>query len=163
MSSAQIPATPTVQPPTPSEPGGKDGYFTRSTRLSSPPVISEDGEDASTDPDKRARTRSRSPVLEGKKRRMSGLTAVNTKAGGSSSSTGKVSRRKPEPIAMNGTTNGHLSPQSANKNYWRELSRSPSPLGLIPIHREWRIFVSSRTPVTFVYRTFADALLDPQT
>ena len=26
-------------------------------------------------------------------------------------------------------------------SYWRNLSRSPSPLGLIPIHREWRAFV----------------------
>jgi len=25
--------------------------------------------------------------------------------------------------------------------YWRALSRSPSPLGLIPIHREWRSFI----------------------
>lgn len=40
-----------------------------------------------------------------------------------------------------GTINGHLSPQAANKNYWRELSRSPSPLGLIPIHQKWRSFI----------------------
>jgi diacylglycerol kinase (CTP) len=26
-------------------------------------------------------------------------------------------------------------------SYWRNLSRSPSPLGLIPIHREWRDFI----------------------
>lgn len=38
--------------------------------------------------------------------------------------------------------NGHLSPAAANKNYWREMSRSPSPLGLIPIHQKWRSFVS---------------------
>jgi diacylglycerol kinase (CTP) len=44
-------------------------------------------------------------------------------------------------LAPNGTTNGHLSPAQANKNYWREMSRSPSPLGLIPIHQEWRSFV----------------------
>ncbi|KAL9094086.1 MAG: hypothetical protein Q9165_003501 [Trypethelium subeluteriae] len=141
MPSSQIPRTPTVQPPTPSDAGGKDGYFSKSTRLSSPPPIYEDGEDASVDPDQRARTRSRSPVLEGKKRRMSGLTAANTKTGVASTSAGKSSRKKPEPISMNGSADGHLSPQSANKNYWRELSRSPSPLGLIPIHREWRIFI----------------------
>ena len=45
-------------------------------------------------------------------------------------------------IPTNGTTvNGHLSPQAANKNYWREMSRSPSPLGLIPIHQKWRSFI----------------------
>ena len=141
MSKTQVPDTPTVVPPTPSDFGGKDGYFSKSSRLHSPPLISEDGEDPSFDPDKRARTRSRSPVLEGKKRRMSGLSAINTKAWGISTSTGKASKKKPDPIAMNGAANGHLSPQSANKNYWRELSRSPSPLGLIPIHREWRVFV----------------------
>ncbi|KAI6857350.1 hypothetical protein KC318_g22134, partial [Hortaea werneckii] len=42
--------------------------------------------------------------------------------------------------------NGFLSPASAypqgyGSSYWRNLSRSPSPLGLIPIHREWRAFV----------------------
>lgn len=40
------------------------------------------------------------------------------------------------------TANVHLSPAAANKNYWREMSRSPSPLGLIPIHQKWRSFVS---------------------
>jgi len=55
-----------------------------------------------------------------------------------SAAAGRATKRKPEP---NGTANGHLSPSSANKNYWRELSRSPSPLGLIPIHQEWRSFI----------------------
>ena len=49
----------------------------------------------------------------------------------------------------NGTVNGHLSPAAANKNYWREMSRSPSPLGLIPIHQKWRSFVR-------VYGAFLD-------
>ena len=42
------------------------------------------------------------------------------------------------------TTNGHLlappQPTIAGWN-WRDFSRSPSPLGLIPIHRHWRTFV----------------------
>ena len=61
-------------------------------------------------------------------------------------------RKKPEESIRpppNGTTtapNGLLSPQSAyttgfGSSYWRNLSRSPSPLGLIPVHREWRAFV----------------------
>lgn len=48
--------------------------------------------------------------------------------------------------------NGHLSPSSAVEpgsyttagfwqSKWRDFSRSPSPLGLIPIHRHWRTFV----------------------
>jgi diacylglycerol kinase (CTP) len=43
--------------------------------------------------------------------------------------------------------NGFLSPASADPSsgfgsaYWRSLSRSPSPFGLIPIHREFRAFV----------------------
>ncbi|KAL8664316.1 MAG: hypothetical protein Q9202_003131 [Teloschistes flavicans] len=45
----------------------------------------------------------------------------------------------------NGTApNGHLSPSSAASSassYWRTISRSPSPLGLIPIHRSWRTFI----------------------
>ncbi|KAI9691951.1 MAG: hypothetical protein M1820_009659 [Bogoriella megaspora] len=141
MDGPKIPAPPSVQPPTPSDSGmSEGGYFTRSKSVASPPPISEDGNESGSDPEKRARTRSRSPVLEGKKRRMSGLTSVKTKSGTASTSSGKA-RKKPDPISMNGEVNGHLSPQAANRNYWRELSRSPSPLGLIPIHREWRSFI----------------------
>lgn len=49
--------------------------------------------------------------------------------------------KKSLELTPKGTSNGHLSPAQANKNYWREMSRSPSPLGLIPIHQEWRKFV----------------------
>jgi hypothetical protein len=60
---------------------------------------------------------------------------------------GLTSRRQPNglkkslELTPNGSSNGYLSPAQANKNYWREMSRSPSPLGLIPIHQEWRSFV----------------------
>lgn len=63
---------------------------------------------------------------------MSGLTAKRQMNGKS---------KKAELTLPNGTANGHLSPAAANKNYWREMSRSPSPLGLIPIHQKWRSFV----------------------
>lgn len=137
----QIPHTPRVisPSPTPSEAGsGKDGYFppvtrasARKNKLQSPPPIEEDS--SGSDPEKRARTRSRDPTLEGGmgRRRVSGL----------------ISRRQQNGVVKkdltlpNGTSNGHLSPAAANKNYWREMSRSPSPLGLIPIHQEWRSFV----------------------
>ncbi|KAF2262744.1 hypothetical protein CC78DRAFT_467360 [Lojkania enalia] len=135
----EVPQTPRVisPSPTPSELSGKEGYFgpvTRSAarknrRPPSPPRIDEDS--SGSDPEKRARTRSRSPMLEGRRRRMSGLTALK-KAGGD---------KKTELTMPNGTVNGHLSPAQANKNYWREMSRSPSPLGLIPIHQKWRSFI----------------------
>jgi diacylglycerol kinase (CTP) len=137
----QIPHTPRVisPSPTPSEVGsGRDGYFgpvtrasARKNRVQSPQPIEEDS--SSSDPEKRARTRSRDPTLEGGmgRRKASGLTYRRQQNGGS----GK------ELTLPNGTSNGHLSPAAANKNYWREMSRSPSPLGLIPIHQEWRSFV----------------------
>jgi hypothetical protein len=145
----QIPHTPRVisPSPTPSEVGStKDGYFgpvtrssTRKQRVTSPPPIDEDS--SGSDPDKRARARSRnarsrSPILDGGagRRRMSGLTTRRQMNGGVK-----------KDLALPGNTpNGHLSPAQANKNYWREMSRSPSPLGLIPIHQKWRSFVSTR-------------------
>lgn len=42
------------------------------------------------------------------------------------------------------TANGHLAPPERTVFTgwnWRDFSRSPSPLGLIPIHRQWRTFV----------------------
>jgi diacylglycerol kinase (CTP) len=149
----QIPSTPRVTSPspTPSEVGsGKDGYFGPITRSStrknrqqntvqSPPPIDEDA--SSSDPDKRARAKSRNPILEsggvGNRRKTSGLTSRRQLNG----------MKKNLELAPNGTTNGHLSPAQANKNYWREMSRSPSPLGLIPIHQEWRSFVHLFHPI----------------
>lgn len=140
----QIPHTPRVisPSPTPSEGGsGRDGYFgpvtrasARKNRVQSPPPIEEDL--SGSDPDKRARTRSREPTLEGGtgRRKVGGLTYRRQQNGG----------LKNDLTLPNGTSNGHLSPAAANKNYWRELSRSPSPLGLIPIHQEWRSFVRPR-------------------
>lgn len=140
----QIPSTPRVisPSPTPSEVGSaKDGYFgpvtrsstrknKQSTSVHSPPPIDEDS--SSSDPEKRARARSRSPILEGagigSRRRMSGLTS-------------RRAMKKSLELTPNGTSNGHLTPAQANKNIWREMSRSPSPLGLIPIHQKWRSFV----------------------
>lgn len=65
---------------------------------------------------------------------MSGLTAKRQM-------NGNTKAKKAELMLPNGTVNGHLSPAAANKNYWREMSRSPSPLGLIPIHQKWRSFI----------------------
>lgn len=102
----------------------------------------------------RARSRSRSPQLERnlKMTAMNGNILTQDKSGLSSTAASTLTKRKNEEAIIetpNGAAkapNGFLSPDSAypqgfGSAYWRNLSRSPSPLGLIPIHREWRAFV----------------------
>lgn len=139
----QIPHTPRVisPSPTPSEAGStQDGYFgpvtrsaARKQRVTSPPPPPIDEDSSGSDPDQRARARSRDAALNGGigKRKMGGLTSRRQTNG---------SLKKDLTLPAK-TANGHLSPAQANRNYWREMSRSPSPLGLIPIHQEWRSFV----------------------
>ena len=107
--------------------------------------IEEHDDQHEEDPElSRARSRSRSPQIERKPtRQMNGGVTTSAKAGMPPTAI----RRKPEAIKPpNGQPNGFLSPDSAyprgfGSAYWRNLSRSPSPLGLIPIHREWRAFI----------------------
>ncbi|KIX03133.1 uncharacterized protein Z518_06683 [Rhinocladiella mackenziei CBS 650.93] len=154
-----IPATPRVISPSPtpseaSEP--QDSYFAPVTRSAAkaqrqrspqPEPIHEekDGSGSDSSVEKRARARSRSPILTatsqmngtvrasaGKRRRLSGLTP-------------KTPVSKSEPLT-NGIvpfpqSNGHLSPYDRVKKSWREFSRSPSPLGLIPLHRHYRTLI----------------------
>lgn len=133
-----VPGTPQITSATPTAdpPSAQDTYFTPITRPStkhqpSPSTISEtpepdsDPESPSSDSslEKRARARSRSPKTLA--RRQKALEST------------KATPPIPQP-------NGHLSPSSAvpsTSSYWRTLSRSPSPLGLIPIHRHWRSFI----------------------
>ncbi|EXJ87700.1 phosphatidate cytidylyltransferase [Capronia coronata CBS 617.96] len=154
-----IPATPRVisPSPTPSETSDRqDSYFAPVTRSAAkarrqrspqPEPIHEEKDGASSDSslEKRARARSRSPIL----------TAATHMNGSTSSTSGSSSKRrrmsgltpktpvaKSEPLP-NGTvalppSNGHLSPYDRVKKSWREFSRSPSPLGLIPLHRHYR-------------------------
>jgi len=100
-----------------------------------PEPINEDlDEDEEVNADlRRARSKSRSPM---RIRKISGLTPAKPNIASTTTA-------KPLPITPNGsTTNGHLSPTSASSGWsWRDISRSPSPLGLIPIHRHWRSFV----------------------
>lgn len=152
MSASQYPIPPTprvISPsPTPSErsgrEGGKDGYFpsAASARISSPDPILEDGE--CVDPElSRARSRSRSPALPKRGSvRLDGMTPISEKTG-QSSGVSKPTRRRPDAPGKKGSSNGLLKPAGAGygRDFWRELSRSPSPFGLIPIHREWRTFV----------------------
>ncbi|GAM89900.1 hypothetical protein ANO11243_079400 [Dothideomycetidae sp. 11243] len=151
MSASQfpIPSTPRVisPSPTPSERSAKDsdanGYFPQSglSRKSSSDPLKEDAEHPELS---RARSRSRSPGLAKKgTRRMDGMTPIPEKSINGESQT-KPTRRKPEvKTTKSPGGEGYLTPASAGfgKDYWRALSRSPSPLGLIPIHREWRKFV----------------------
>jgi diacylglycerol kinase (CTP) len=60
--------------------------------------------------------------------------------------TSPTKRKGAVPAPANGKineVNGHLSPPTPATGgwSWRDFSRSPSPLGLIPIHRHWRTFV----------------------
>ncbi|TVY60760.1 CTP-dependent diacylglycerol kinase [Lachnellula suecica] len=143
-SSNTVPATPRVisPSPTPSEAREADGYFgpvTRSARkkqAATPEPINEDlDEDEDMSDLRRARSKSRSPM---RIRKIPALTPAKPTADSTTTA-------KPPPITPNGnTTNEHLSPASANGGSgwsWRDISRSPSPLGLIPIHRHWRSFV----------------------
>jgi len=145
-----VPATPRVisPSPTPSEIDavGKDSYFgpvTRSAarkRLATPNPVEEDLDEDDAPEFRRARTRSRSPMETRKPGR---LTSKKPTKG--------LNGHTPVPsepltngdIMPEKASNGHLSPP-APATYgwsWRDFSRSPSPLGLIPIHRHWRTFV----------------------
>jgi diacylglycerol kinase (CTP) len=147
--SYSVPATPRVisPSPTPSESREQDGYFgpvTRSAKkkASTPAPIDEDideGDEPNNDL-RRARSKSRSPM---RARKISSLTSAKSPK--------PTPVQKSAPLVANGNgsgnghaqeSNGHLSPTSANTGWsWRDFSRSPSPLGLIPIHRQWRSFV----------------------
>ncbi|KAM0269448.1 hypothetical protein ACHAQH_009722 [Verticillium albo-atrum] len=162
---AATPATPRVisPSPTPSEitDPSQDGYAgpttrsaARKRRATPQPVNENIDEEEDSDPSlRRARTRSRSPI---DMRRVKPLTSASslsaktkspvvpsepivngdTGGGGSGSSNSKAKTKVPQ-------TNGHLAvPSAAPTGWsWRDFSRSPSPLGLIPIHRKWRTFV----------------------
>lgn len=153
-----IPATPRVISPSPTpsdrESSSQDAYFgptTRSAarrrRLATPQPVQENPEDDDADARdglRRSRTRSRSPLGSA---RLNGMTAINTEKKPSAAT---ATTTKPEAPPANGSANGkagdHLSPSSAHTSSgggwsWRDFSRSPSPLGLIPIHRHWRTFV----------------------
>ncbi|KAK3314660.1 hypothetical protein B0H66DRAFT_317422 [Apodospora peruviana] len=104
---------------------------------------------------RRSRTRSRSPIDTRKIGKLSRRTSSSKTNGHAKTATGAP------PTAVDGqqatanghvndeekkAINGHLLPPAPASLYaggwsWRDFSRSPSPLGLIPIHRHWRTFV----------------------
>lgn len=142
----QVPATPRVTSPspTPSESSeSRDTYFApiiarsaASAKRNQPQddPITEENESSDSSVEKRARTRSRSPKTAARLARVS----IQSQTSNSFSSSSSTSAKRPS------ASNGHLSPSSAApslSSYWRDLSRSPSPLGLIPIHRHWRSII----------------------
>ncbi|PKS07001.1 hypothetical protein jhhlp_005598 [Lomentospora prolificans] len=142
-----VPATPRVisPSPTPSE-SEASSYFppvTRSAakRAATPQPLEEITDEDEPPRSRKSRTRSRSPIETARIRRLTSRKA-------SSSSAKRPDVVKPsEPLVSNGKiteTNGHLAPPAPATPLgwsWRDFSRSPSPLGLIPIHRHWRTFV----------------------
>ncbi|PHH83818.1 hypothetical protein CDD82_7 [Ophiocordyceps australis] len=140
---SSIPATPRVisPSPTPSEHSGPE-YSAPTTRSASakhvapPDTVAECAEDADDGnalaPARPSRSRSRSPMDGHKSSRLTPNRSDKPSAKTHSAHTGLDG-----PAAAN----GRLAPPASTSWSWRDLSRSPSPLGLIPIHRHWRTFV----------------------
>ncbi|OAQ73234.1 phosphatidate cytidylyltransferase family protein [Pochonia chlamydosporia 170] len=147
---SSVPETPRVISPSPTPSEHELDYSAPTTRSAArkrmtPSQQSLDEHPLEDDVDdevpglRRSRTRSRSPIDS---RKVSRMTPSNSNLATKSSS-----KDTSEKIVSNGkvaTSNGHLAPpQPATPSgwSWRDFSRSPSPLGLIPIHRQWRTFV----------------------
>ncbi|KAK2746627.1 hypothetical protein FQN57_002971 [Myotisia sp. PD_48] len=128
-----VPAIPRVISPSPAPELSalNDRESSRQQDFPSPAPISEErsSDDASgsdSSAEIRARSRSRSPIALSpslKRRRKSGAT------------------KKLEPASNGHVVNGHLSPYATLQGHWRDFSRSPSPLGLIPLHRHYRTLI----------------------
>ncbi|KAK4224994.1 hypothetical protein QBC38DRAFT_282056 [Podospora fimiseda] len=158
-----VPSTPRVisPSPTPSEQEGKNGQdlyagpTTRSAarrRLATPQPLTEDLEEDESPDVRRARTRSRSPVDARRAGRPSPRKASKAANGSLKPIAATTATATSSEPSQNGSTlkaseiNGSLlAPPTPGGGYygwsWRDFSRSPSPLGLIPIHRRWRAFV----------------------
>ncbi|KAF4126375.1 diacylglycerol kinase (CTP) [Geosmithia morbida] len=156
---AGIPASPRVVSPSPDPPEtDRDtmygGPVTRSAAKKRRPRPGEDDgidDDADADvngsatPSRRSRTRSRSPIDALPSQRMT------TRSKQAAVKPAPIQEEEPKSPTTDSdhdgkvtTMNGHLAPPQptvAAGWTWRDLSRSPSPLGLIPIHRHWRTFV----------------------
>lgn len=136
-----IPNTPRVTSPspTPSESGSqsKESYFGPVTRSISragsrvaPALITEEQSPNGSSSDSEKRSRPRRRPAQGSKSQL-GKVAANI---------GEVDT-VPEMKDYRSDLSGHLSPVAAYYMIARGISRSPSPLGLIPIHRHWKSFV----------------------
>ncbi|VUC22803.1 unnamed protein product [Clonostachys rosea] len=146
MPKSTVPASPRVISPSPTpddrdqESSSRRGPVTRSaTRNRSSRKEPEDDieEDVEKPGLRQFRTRSRSPIDTATVQRLTtrrvSRTAASKDVGDLALANGKASK-----------TNGHLAPPQPIVPVgwnWRDFSRSPSPLGLIPIHRQWRTFI----------------------
>ncbi|KAL9057422.1 MAG: hypothetical protein Q9162_002367 [Coniocarpon cinnabarinum] len=140
---APVPATPRVISPTPSAEGSSEGYFPPTTRSASkrqhsdrpqpltPSSNPSNDSDQNSDPDEARRSRSRSRSVP---RRASNRNL--RRPAGKLTPKDSANALNGAPKTPNGTVppNGYLSPFSASPFG----SRSPSPLGLIPLHKNWR-------------------------
>ncbi|KAI0116480.1 hypothetical protein GGR51DRAFT_546000 [Nemania sp. FL0031] len=155
-----VPATPRVisPSPTPSDhsetpqngtaylgPVTRSATRRRQTGSVTPQLPIHENPDEESDPElRRARTRSRSPI---KARKIKSLAKVKADAEPSLS---PIDDGAVDPVDLtNGatkSTNGLLAPPSLAAGTsigwnWRDFSRSPSPLGLIPIHRHFQTLI----------------------
>ncbi len=165
--------------PTPSEGGRDSGdeYFgpvtrsaTRKKRVTSSPasIDEEEPDEGRADEvvrekssgSRRSSRRTSAAVIDGPARRSSRLGGIKLDGsvfGPSSKSSADDTRRaRRDRDEVNGRvmSNGHLTPGGPGGggtigDAWRNLSRSPSPLGLIPIHRHWRSLVGSFETFSF--------------
>ncbi|RAO64864.1 uncharacterized protein BHQ10_000876 [Talaromyces amestolkiae] len=150
MSSPRVPATPRVisPSPTPSDASEQvDGYFAPVTRSAARrqrlnnDTQSIPEEDQNDDSDYQSRSGPRNPSSR------SGAPGTARRRG----STRKTPKPANSPVVKsqplvgaNGkqsSSNGYLSPYTSLQDRWRDLSRSPSPLGLIPLHQDYRVFI----------------------
>ncbi|KAI1403306.1 hypothetical protein F4819DRAFT_451603, partial [Hypoxylon fuscum] len=148
-----IPAPPRVisPSPTPSETQetSDDSYLGPVTRSAArrrqtgnvaPQQTLHEDLDEESDPElRRARTRSRSPI---KTRKVGGFTSTrSSRASKSKVKEEEIENKVPDVVVE--TPNGHLAPPTPTISGWdwRNFSRSPSPLGLIPIHRRFKTFI----------------------
>lgn len=151
MSSPHVPATPRVisPSPTPSDASEqRDGYFAPVTRSAARrqrlnnDTQSIPEEDQDNDSDHQSRSGPRNPSSR------SGAAGTARRRGSTrktpKSTTSPVVKSQPL-VGANGkspsSSNGYLSPYTILQDRWRDLSRSPSPLGLIPLHQDYRTFI----------------------
>ncbi|EEA27063.1 Diacylglycerol kinase [Talaromyces marneffei ATCC 18224] len=152
MSSPQaVPATPRVisPSPTPSDASEqRDGYFAPVTRSAARrqrlnnDTQSIPEEDSNNDSEHQSQSGPRNPSSR------SGAAGTARRRGSTKktpkSATSPVVKSQPL-VGNNGkpssSSNGYLSPYTNLQDRWRDLSRSPSPLGLIPLHQNYRTFI----------------------
>ncbi|KAI0436649.1 cytidylyltransferase [Xylaria telfairii] len=151
-----VPSTPRVISPSPTpsdsaehaqDGSGYSGPITRSaarrrqTRSVTPQLPIQEARDEESDPElRRARTRSRSPIKTRKVRSLATAKTSDEQGPGSVDGT-----ESPANGAIK-SSNGLLAPPSLAIGSsigwnWRDFSRSPSPLGLIPIHRHFQTLI----------------------